>query len=226
MTGSWRIDMICSHGIRIATDASGEATYLGIVLDPLHGLLLGLTSTGAELGLQTLLLLLFELAGVFPVVVLLGLGADIQGSVVFFHRHQGLGLTQVRTDELGVAGNRLVAVLHGLRESHQLDEGSSAVGESSGIGGCPLGHLRESIDSSGPVALLELLLPEFTRVLGGGRVNVGLLLCLVLGLFGVAELRQSVGSTVFGERLVVELDGLGEITFLLVRSADSRESPS
>lgn len=201
-------------------------TYLGVVLDSLHGLLLGLAGTGAELSLQALLLLLVNLTSVGTIVVLGRFRAGVKSLVVLLHGDQGLGLAHVGADELGVALGGLVAVLNSLREGHQLDEGGSPVGEAAGVLGRPLDHLSEGLDGTRPVRLLELLLTQFTGLLGLGGVNVGLLLGLVLGLLGVAQLSQDVGCAVLSERLVVVLDGLGKVAQLLVCSTDSSESPA
>lgn len=200
-------------------------TYLGVVLDSLHGLLLSLAGTGTELSLQALLLLLVDLASVGAIIVLGSFRAGIQSLVVLLHGDQGLGLAHVGADELGVTLGGLVAVLNGLREGHQLDEGGSTVGVTAGVLGRPLDHLGESLDGTRPVSLLELLLSQFTGLLGLGGVNVGLLLGLGLGLLGVAQLSQDIGCAVLSERLVVVLDGLGKVAQLLVCSTDSSESP-
>lgn len=118
-----------------------KETYLGVVLDAFHCLLLRLTRTSTELGFQALLRLLLDLPSEAAVVVLLRLCADIQGSVVLLHRHQGLRLAHVGANKLGVAGGGIVAVLHRLGECHELDEGSGAVGESTSIIGGPSRHL-------------------------------------------------------------------------------------
>src|SRR5699024_5179719 len=118
----------------------------------------------------------------------------------------------VRTDELGVPADSLVAILHCLRERHELDECCSSVGVATSILGSPLRHLREGIDRCGPVCLLEFLLSQFAGLFGLCWVDVGILFSSNLGLFGIPELGQSIRSTVLSERPVVVLDGLSEIT--------------
>lgn len=118
----------------------GEA-YLGVVLNALHRLLLCLTRTSTELSLQALLRLLLDLPSEAAIVVLLRLCAHVQGSIILLHRHQGLRLAHVGSDELGVTGGSLVTVLHRLGECHELDEGSCAVGKTTSIIGGPSRHL-------------------------------------------------------------------------------------
>lgn len=159
------------------------------------------------------------------VVVLSGLGEGIQSTVELLHGDKSLTLAHVGTDELGVTADSLVAVLDGLGESHQLDQSRSTVGVTTGVLRSTLGHLGESINSGGPVTLLELLLTELTGLLGLGGIHVGVLLGGGLELLSVAQLGQGLGGTELGERLVVELNGLGEVTQLLVGTADTGESP-
>ena len=159
------------------------------------------------------------------VVVLSSLGEGIQSTVELLHSDESLTLAHVGTDELGVPADSLVTVLDGLGESHQLDQSGSTVGVTTGVLGSTLGHLSEGVDGSGPVTLLELLLAELTSLLGLGGVHVGVLLGGGLELLGVAQLGQGLGGTELGERLVVELNGLSEITQLLVGTANTGESP-
>ena len=201
-------------------------TYLGVVLDSFHGLLLRLAGASAELSLQALLRLLFNLPSKRAIVVLLCLSAHIQCPIVLLHRHQSLRLAHVRTDELGVPADSLVAILHRLRECHELDERCSSVGVATSILGSPLRHLREGIDRCGPVCLLEFLLSQFAGLFGLGWVDVGFLFSSDLGLFGIPELGQSIGGAVLSERPVVVLDGLSEITELLIGGTNPGKRPA
>jgi hypothetical protein len=194
-----------------------SATYLRVILNALHRLLLSLTSTSTELRLQTLLLLLFDLTSVSSVILLSSLGKGINSTVILLHSNESLTLAHVRTDELGVAGNSLVAVLHGLRERHQLDQSGGTVRVAAGILGRALGHLGKGVDGTGPVGFLEFLLAELAGLFSKGGIDVGVLLGSDLGLLGGAELGQGLGGAVLHEGLVVVFDGLGEVTQLLVR---------
>lgn len=200
-------------------------TYLRVVLDSLHSLLLRLAGTSAELSLQTLLLLLINLTGVGSVVLLCGFRAGIQGLAVFLHGNQSLRLADIGADELGVTADSLVAILNSLRESHKLDEGSGTVRESPGVVRSTLGHLGKGINGTRPVRLLELLLAELASLFCLGGVDVRFFLGLVLGLFCVTELGEGVGSAVFGEGFVVVFNSLCVITELLVSTTNSREGP-
>ncbi|RAH77680.1 hypothetical protein BO86DRAFT_206239 [Aspergillus japonicus CBS 114.51] len=218
------MDFIVSD--RIPPISGGQTTHLRVVLDSLHRLLLGLAGTGAELSIQALLLLLLDLPGVGAVVVLRSFRADIQSLVVLLHGNQSLRLAHVRPNELGIPLGSFVTVLHRLGESHQLDESRSAVGEPAGVLGGALGHLGEGVHGSRPVTLLELGLAELAGLLGFSRVDVGLLFSFGLGLLGVAQLRENIGSTVLSQRLVVELDGLAELAKLLVCGTDTCKGPT
>ena len=134
-----------------------------------------------------------------------------------------MGLAHVCADELDVASDCVVAVLHGLWERHELDQSGSPVGKPASVIWCTLHHLGEGVHRGRPVTILELLLTQFAGLLSLRGVNVGLFLGLDLGLFCVAELRQGVRSAMLSERLVVVLDGLREITLLLVGGTNTGE---
>jgi hypothetical protein len=159
------------------------------------------------------------------IILLRSLGKRIDSTVVLLHSNESLTLAHVSADELAVAGNSLVAVLHGLGECHQLDQGGGTVGVTARISGRALGHLGEGVNGTGPVGGLELLLAELAGLFGKTGVNVGVLLGGGLGLLGGAELGQGFGGAVLHERLVVVFDGLGEVAQLLVGGANTGESP-
>ena len=205
----------------------GDLTYLRVLLDPLHSLLLRLALARAVHLLQRLLLLLLDLARVGAALVLLQrLRADVETLAVLAHAKVGLRLSQIGADELRITLDGLVAVLHGAGEGQQLDEGGGSVAVSAGVVGRALDHLAVGFHSAGPVGFLELLVALFAGFLGLGGVDVGLLLVVDLRLFGGAELGEEFGRAVLGERLLVVGDGVGEVAELLVGAADATKGPA
>jgi hypothetical protein len=200
--------------------------YLWVALDALHRLLLRLAIPCGVLCLQGLGLLLLDLTSVLATLVVLhGLGARVDALVVLLHDKVGLGLAQVRADELDVALDGLVAVLDRRGEGEQLDEASSAVRVSSGVIGRALDHLAVGLNSSRPVCLLELGIAELTGLLCLLWVDVRVTLCLDLGLLCCTKLCENLGCAVLSLSLLIKQNCVGEVVLLLVSGTDTSISP-
>ena len=153
------------------------------------------------------------------------LRARVHALAVLLHRKVRLCLAQVGADELRIALDRLVAVGHRSRESHQLDQRGGAVGEAPWVVGRALRHLRVRLHRARPVGFFELLVAELARLVRFLRADVRLLFGCNLRFLGGAELVKDIGGAVFGERFLVVRDGEREIAELLVGCAYPAECP-
>ncbi|KAF2006440.1 hypothetical protein P154DRAFT_259096 [Amniculicola lignicola CBS 123094] len=197
-----------------------------VPLDALHGLLLSLALTRAELCLHSLLLLLSDLPRVFATLVVSHrLLAYVKALVELLHHHQSLCFAEVGTDELGVSFDGLVAILNRRWEAEEFDEACCTVGVSAGVFWGALNHLRVRFDRSRPIRLLELGIAELACLFGLFGIDVGILVGLDLCLFSGAQLGQDFGCAVLGLRLLVVDNRVCEIAELLICSANACECP-
>ncbi|KAF2186384.1 hypothetical protein K469DRAFT_150709 [Zopfia rhizophila CBS 207.26] len=151
--------------------------------------------------------------------------ASIDTLAVLPHRKVGLGLPQIRPSELGVALDRLIAVLDCRREGEEFDEASSAIGVAPWIVRSALDHLGVRFYGRRPVSFLEFRVAEFSGFLCFLRADISLLLCVDLGLFGGAEFGEDFRRAVLGLRFLVVEDCVGKVALLLVRCTNTSECP-
>jgi hypothetical protein len=200
-------------------------SYLWILLYSLHRLFLCLPFSRSILCLNRLVLLLFNLTSILtPLIVLVCLGADIQALAILTHGKIRLCFSEIRTYELWVSLDSLVAILHRGWETQQLDEAGSAVGVAAGIFWCALDHFAIRLHGTWPICFFELLVPQFTSFFCFGWVDIGVLLRADLGLFSGTEFCQYLWSAVFGEGGLVVGDGGSQVAQLFVCSANATKS--
>ena len=190
-----------------------HSTHIRVPLYPFRSLILRLAFPSHKLCLQSLLLLLLDLAVIGPsLVVFESFGAHIQALVVFLHCEVSLRFPQICSDEFRVAFDGLVAICYGSGEGHQFDQSCCTVGVAAWVVWSTLGHFGVCFDGSGPIRFLELLIPKLTRLVGLFGIDIGIFLCNYLGLLGRAEFVQNVRSAVLGQGLLVVYDGISEIS--------------
>lgn len=148
---------------------------------------------------ETLLHLSLDLARVLLVRVLFGSGlARLESLGVLAHTEFDKRLANVSFDERRVDRNGRLSILEGLGEGSELGVCCSTVVVSARVGRETLDGFRVSFDGSGKVTGFEggvaVLAGSFSKL----RVDVSLLVRLGLGLFGLPQLGENVGSAVLG----------------------------
>jgi hypothetical protein len=173
------------------------------------------------------LLLLLNLSSILTtLVVLRSFSANIQTLVVLAHGKVSLSLSQICTDELGVALDRSITILHGGGEAKKLDEACSAIGVAARVFRGALDHLAVGFNCGRPVCFLELLIAEFTSFFGFGWVDVRIAFLDDLCFFSSTEFGKNIWSTMFGERALIVVDGTRKVSQLLIRCTDATECPA
>lgn len=203
-----------------------DANNLRIPLDPCHRLLLGLALPGRVHLLQTLPALLFNLPSVLALLVCLcSLVARIQTLAVLPHGEIQLGLPNIGPHKRRVLLDRLVTVLHSLRQRHEFLQSSSAIGVSTWVLRGTLDGFGIGLDCARKVGGFKELVALLTRFLGFNWVNIRRFLALDFGLFSGAELGENIGCAVFGEGALVVKDCIVKIALLRVCSANATKGP-
>src|SRR6266545_2304157 len=110
----------------------------------------------------------------------------------------------------------LIDIFQCLWKSHQLHISSRAVIVSSWIRRVALNALCVVLDSSSEVARLKLGIPVFPSNRTLLRVDVGLTVFLCLETLNLTQLVEDIRCAMLRKRLLVILNGGGEITLLLV----------